>query len=281
MFEHNIDTIIHLAAESHVDHSFGNPYQFTLTNALGTQVILEAAKKFKVTRLLHMSTDEVYGEVSSTEKDLLESSILMPTNPYAASKASGDLLVSAYVKSFNLPAVTIRCNNVYGPHQFPEKIIPKFICLLNRGEKCFLHGDGTNTRRYLYAADAVSAIDTVLHKGEVGHIYNAGSNDELSNLDILKFILKVFGVDSTDDKVLGKYTEFTEDRPFNDSRYAIDSEKLQKLGWTYKTSFEDGLKVTTSWYSKYGEIWWGDVTNILKAFPDTLKTDLDKFMNRQ
>lgn len=272
--DHQVDTILHLAAESHVDHSFGNPYQFTYTNALGTQVMLEAAKTFGVRRFVHMSTDEVYGEVSRGDADLLESSILVPTNPYAASKAAADMLVSAYLKSFQVPAVIVRANNIYGPHQFPEKIIPKFISLLRRGEKCYLHGTGQNTRRYLYAADIVSAIDTILHKGTIGKIYNVGSDTELSNYDVYKKLLEVFGYDVSDPNVVNSMVEFTQDRPFNDFRYAIDSTELRKLGWTPRTSFDEGLRNTVEWYKEFGDTWWGDISTVLSAFPNTVRSAL-------
>lgn len=267
--EQQIDTVIHLAAESHVEHSFGNPYVFTHTNVMGTQVVLEACKDFKVRRVVHMSTDEVYGEVKNGEKDLLESSILVPTNPYSASKASSDMLISAYLKSFNVPCMVVRCNNVYGPHQFPEKVIPKFISLLSRGQKCVLHGDGMNTRRYLYASDAVDAIDTVLHKGEIGNIYNAGTHNELSNLDVCKHILQAFDLDPSDPEVMAKHVDFTRDRLFNDLRYAIDSQKISRLGWYPKVDFDYGLRITKDWYLHHGNNWWGDVDEFLVPFPET------------
>jgi dTDP-glucose 4,6-dehydratase len=268
----NIDTVIHMAAESHVDHSFGNPYKFTHTNVIGTQVILEASKKFKVNKFVHMSTDEVYGEVDHGQNDLRETSILIPTNPYAASKACGDMLASAYMKSFDMPILVIRCNNIYGPHQFPEKIIPKFVCLVQRGRKCILHGDGSNTRRYLHVSDAVSALDTILHMGEVGKIYNAGSDFELSNLDLAKHVLRACGHNSDDPEVLKLWIEHVRDRPFNDSRYAINSSRLEKLGWQPKKSFEDGLRETIEWYKLYSDIWWKEsLNNSLKGHPNTIK----------
>lgn len=255
--KYKVDTVLHLAAESHVDHSFGNPYKFTHTNVIGTQVVLETAKKFNVYKVVHMSTDEVYGEVNHGEDDLRETSILAPTNPYAASKACGDMLVSAYVKSFDMPIVVIRCNNIYGPHQFPEKIIPKFVCLVQRGRKCVLHGDGSNTRRYLHVSDAVSALDTVLHLGEVGKIYNAGSDYELSNLELAKKIINACGHDISNDNWVN-WIEFVADRPFNDSRYAINSSRLKRLGWEPKMDFVVGLQQTVKWYGRYSDLWWKD-----------------------
>lgn len=255
--KYSIDTIIHMAAESHVDNSFGNPFQFTQTNVVGTQVLLEVAKARtlagkKIYRFIHMSTDEVYGEVQGADKDLLESAILAPTNPYAASKAAGDMLIGAYLKSFNVPAIIVRCNNVYGPLQFPEKIIPKFIRFLQRGLPCTLHGNGQNTRRYLFASDAINALDTVLHKGRIGSIYNAGSDMELSNLEICNKLLELYKLQDESDK----YTQFTMDRPFNDMRYAIDSTRLQKLGWQPVVDFESGMARTVKWYNENSDDWW-------------------------
>lgn len=268
---HGIDTVVHLAAESHVDHSFGDPFRFTQTNVVGTQVLLEAVKARapRVRRFIHMSTDEVYGEVAGAT-DLTEAAILAPTNPYAASKAAGDMLVSAYLKSFGVPAIIVRCNNVYGPYQFPEKIIPKFVRLLQCGRACTLHGSGRNTRRYLYASDAVNGLDTVLHRGRVGSIYNVGSDTEIANIDICRALVRIFrdrgllpptrsspvseqtGAAGTDEE----YVEYTQDRPFNDARYAIDSAKLRQLGWTPEVGFEEGLQRTVDWYINQDDSWW-------------------------
>ncbi|KAK9472437.1 uncharacterized protein V1510DRAFT_351183, partial [Dipodascopsis tothii] len=259
---HAIDTVIHLAAMSHVDLSFaGSSFEFTSTNVYGTHVLLECAKNYgRVSSFVHVSTDEVYGEVSEAGSDLLETSILSPTNPYAASKAAADMLVNAYYKSYGLPVVVVRCNNVYGPHQFPEKIIPKFICRLNRGLPCVVHGDGSNSRRYLYAGDAVDALDTILHLGKRGQIYNIGTPDEVSNLDLCRLIIERVGAPA--DAIA-----FSVDRPFNDRRYAIDATRLRDLGWTQRTPFADGLAATVAWYARFGETWWGDISSSLSAFP--------------
>lgn len=270
---HNIDTVLHLAAQSHVDHSFGNPYKFTRTNVIGTQVMLETAKKFEVKRFIHMSTDEVYGEVPKSENDLQETSILAPTNPYAASKAAGDMLISAYRNSYKMPLIVVRCNNVYGPGQFPEKLIPKFICLLKQMKSCCLHGDGSNTRRYIFIVDAVNALDTVLHKGTIGSIYNVGTHEEYSNRDVFILIAGFFLI--TKYEAMENFVVFTRDRPFNDSRYAIDSSKLNKLGWSPKYNFEDGMQLTIQWYRTYGDTWWGDISDVLEPFPRSMsRTDL-------
>ncbi|KAL8899007.1 MAG: hypothetical protein Q9192_001788 [Flavoplaca navasiana] len=261
--QHKVDTIFHFAAQSHVDLSFGNSYGFTATNVYGTHVMLECAKAAQIRRFVHISTDEVYGEVDEDSEDLMESSILAPTNPYAASKAAAEMLVNAYWKSFKLPVMIARSNNVYGPHQYPEKVIPKFSCLLQRGQKVVLHGDGKHTRRYLFAGDAADAFDTILHKGLIGQIYNIGSADEISNLTLCSKLLKEFGLSESDD-----WISHSQDRPFNDRRYAVNGQKLCDLGWQQQTPFAEGLKTTVEWYRKYGEQWWGNIDNILGTFPE-------------
>ncbi|OCK75062.1 dTDP-D-glucose 4,6-dehydratase [Lepidopterella palustris CBS 459.81] len=265
--KHNIDTIFHFAAQSHVDLSFGNSYQFTNTNVYGTHVLLERARAHGVSRFIHISTDEVYGDVPMDADDLSETSLLAPTNPYSASKAAAEMMVNAYRKSFKLPVITVRSNNVYGPHQFPEKIIPKFILLLQRRSKLVVHGDGTPTRRYLYAGDIVDALDTIFHKGVIGQIYNIASKDEISNIDLCHQLLEIFGLPHSTPEELSLWVRHTEDRPFNDHRYATDGTKLAALGWYPKTTFEDGLRVTVEWYRRFGEVWWGDIGRILTSFP--------------
>ncbi|KAI0019008.1 dtdp-glucose-dehydratase [Xylariomycetidae sp. FL0641] len=274
MERYHIDTIFHFAAQSHVDLSFGNSYGFTHTNVYGTHVMLESAKKVGVKRFVHISTDEVYGEVNDDDDDLLETSILAPTNPYAASKAAAEMLVNSYMKSFKLPAIIVRSNNVYGPHQYPEKIIPKFTCLLNRNRPAVLHGDGSPTRRYLFAGDAADAFDTILHKGTLGHIYNVGSYDEVSNIELCGMLLKEMGIKNESQSDFSKWVKYTHDRPFNDHRYAVDGTKLRKLGWTQKTSFAEGLKTTVDWYKRYGEEWWGDISKVLSPFPIVVEAEV-------
>jgi len=269
---YNIDTIFHFAAQSHVDLSFGNSYTFTHTNVYGTHVLLESAKKVNIKRFIHISTDEVYGECPG--EDLLETSILCPTNPYAASKAAAEMMVNAYEKSFKLPVIIVRSNNVYGPHQFPEKVIPKFTCLLNRKQPVVLHGDGSPTRRYLYAGDAADAFDTILHKGALGQVYNVGSYDEISNISLCSRILSALDIPHDTQEQLHKWIKHTHDRPFNDMRYAVDGTKLRQLGWDQKTSFEDGLAITVDWYKRFGEAWWGDISKILTPFPVVAGTEV-------
>ncbi|EAT88228.2 hypothetical protein SNOG_04468 [Parastagonospora nodorum SN15] len=272
--KHKIDTIFHFAAQSHVDLSFGNSYEFTNTNVYGTHVLLERAREHGVNRFIHISTDEVYGDVPVGAADLGETSILAPTNPYSASKAAAEMMVSAYRSSFKLPLITIRANNVYGPHQFPEKIIPKFIMLLQRQQKLLLHGDGSPTRRYLYAGDIVDALDTIFHKGVIGQIYNIASKDEISNTEICHQLLDIFGLEHDTPAELKEWVQHTEDRPFNDQRYATDGSKLAALGWEPKTSFDEGLKKTVDWYRRFGEVWWGDISRVLTPFPVVEGTEI-------
>lgn len=265
--KYDIDTVMHFAAQTHVDLSFGNSNDFTNTNVVGTHVLLECVKSYGVQKFIHVSTDEVYGEVKDDGKDLLEDALLLPTNPYAASKAAAEMYVEAYRKSFQVPAIVVRSNNVYGPHQFPEKVIPKFSMLLQRNQKLSLHGDGTHTRRYLYAGDAADAFDTILHKGQVGHIYNVGSSDEISNFTLCSMLLGEFGFSNETKDEVYEHVVHCEDRPFNDHRYAVDGSKLKQLGWQQKTPFKEGLRTTVDWYRKYGGTWWGDISDRLTPFP--------------
>lgn len=265
--KYKIDTIFHFAAMSHVDLSFGNSYAFTHTNVYGTHVLLESAKQVGIKKFIHISTDEVYGESEHDDDGLLETSILAPTNPYAASKAAAEMLVNAYSKSFKLPVIIVRSNNVYGPHQYPEKIISKFSLLLHRGQPVVLHGDGSPTRNYLYAGDAANAFDTILHKGSIGQVYNVGSYDEVSNAELCNKLLTYLNIPHGTPEEKAKWIKHTYDRPFNDKRYAVDGTKLRALGWDQKMSFEKGLALTVDWYSKFGEKWWGDITKVLTPFP--------------
>jgi dTDP-glucose 4,6-dehydratase len=259
---------MHFAAQSHVDSSFGNSFSFTENNVIGTHVLLECAKVQGIKFFLHVSTDEVYGEVGPNDPDLLETSLLCPTNPYAASKAAAEMLVNSYYKSFKVPVIIVRSNNVYGPHQFPEKVIPKFTSLLQRGRKLILHGDGSPTRKYLFGSDAAEAFDAIFHKGKIGEIFNIGSEDEVANKDLCTILLKKFDIPEAEHS---KWIEFSPDRPFNDLRYAVDCTKLKSLGWSQRTSFEEGLGLTVEWYRKFGEKWWGDISYCLTAFPEISK----------
>ena len=190
---HNIDTIIHFAAQSHVDNSFCNSLQYTTDNILGTHNLLECVREYnKIKKFIHVSTDEVYGESLSKDTDIKnETSILNPTNPYAATKASAEMLVNSYVYSYNLPIIITRGNNVYGPRQYPEKLIPKFITSILKNKKCTVHGEGKTERSFLYVLDVVKAFETILFKGKIGEIYNIGTNLEYSVLDITRKLVKL------------------------------------------------------------------------------------------
>lgn len=257
-----IDTVMHFAAQTHVDNSFGNSIEFIRNNVYGTCVLLEACKAFgHIKRFVHVSTDEVYGETD--EKAVAgnhEESQLLPTNPYSASKAGAEMLVMAYGRSYGLPVIITRGNNVYGPHQFPEKLIPKFILLAMKGLPLPIHGDGSNVRSYLYCEDVAEAFDTILHRGEVGHIYNIGTEEEKSVIDVAEDICQLFSLDAS------VVIKFVENRPFNDQRYFLDSQKLKKLGWLEKTKWEAGLKKTMEWYIKNPD-WWSDVSFALHPHP--------------
>jgi len=243
-----IDTVLHFAAQTHVDNSFGNSFQFTENNILGTHTLLEASKVYgKIKRFVHVSTDEVYGEIDEGE-GFEHSTILQPTNPYAATKAGAEFLVLAYHNSFKLPTIITRGNNVYGPHQYPEKLIPKFICLLSQNRPCYIHGDGSNRRNFLYVEDVASAFDTITHKGVVGNVYNIGTDFEISNLDVAKILLKHFEKDDS-------HIQFVENRPFNDCRYKINSDKLLALGWKPEVSWETGIQRTIDWYKSNMRNW--------------------------
>jgi UDP-glucose 4,6-dehydratase len=270
--EQKIDTILHFAAQTHVDNSFGNSFAFTQTNIYGTHVLLESAKMCDtLKRFVHVSTDEVYGEGEDFDTDpMKENHVLEPTNPYAATKAGAEFLVKSYFRSFNLPCLITRGNNVYGPHQFPEKLIPKFTNQLMKGLPLTIHGDGSNTRNFLYVTDVASAFDIIMHKGTPGHVYNIGGKNELPNIDVARTLLKVFGKEAEEDKLI----TFVPDRSFNDLRYTIDSSKLHELGWTEKMSWEEGLKTTVDWYRKFSSRY-GNIDAALVAHPRMLNTNKD------
>ncbi|GBC01308.1 hypothetical protein RclHR1_04130024 [Rhizophagus clarus] len=271
--EKRIDTIYHLAAQTHVDNSFGNPFEFTQNNVVGTHALLEAAKMHNIKRFIHVSTDEVYGEVPKTVPDCREESTLAPTNPYSATKAAAEHLVQAYHKSFGLPIIITRSCNIYGPYQYPEKICPKFICSLINDGKCFIHGDGSNSRKYLYIGDLVDALDLILNLGKIGEIYNIGSDFEISNLDLAKTLLKQFNF--IDEKEQESHLEFVKDRLFNDCRYAVDDSKLKKeLGWKPKISWDYGIKKTIAWYKENCDKWWDDISGALVPHPLPLRPRL-------
>eukprot|EP00792_Barthelona_sp_PAP020_P002873 TRINITY_DN1450_c0_g1_i1.p1 TRINITY_DN1450_c0_g1~~TRINITY_DN1450_c0_g1_i1.p1 ORF type:complete len:347 (-),score=94.09 TRINITY_DN1450_c0_g1_i1:78-1097(-) len=248
---HNIDTVMHFAAESHVDNSFGNSIIFTQTNVLGTHILLECAKEHNIKRFIHVSTDEVYGEVSMDHDGHLENATLEPTNPYSCSKAAAEFICKAYIRSYHQPVIITRSNNVYGTHQYPEKVIPKFVYRLDKGIPLCIHGDGSNVRSFIHVSDVVAGFDTILHQGDIHEIYNIGLDNDVSVLEVAELILKEMGLFDKKDELI----EFVEDRPFNDLRYAIKSDKLTKLGWAPKKNFSEGLQETVQWYLKNKNHW--------------------------
>ncbi len=248
-----VDCVVNFAAESHVDRSITGPEIFIETNVQGTLNLLQASKEFNVDRYLQVSTDEVYGTLGKTGY-FYETTPIQPNSPYSASKASADLLVRAYFETYKMPVLTTRCSNNYGPYQYPEKLIPFFISQLLKGEKVPVYGDGLNVRDWLYVYDHCSAIDTVLHKGQVGEVYNIGGHNEKTNMEITQIILAAMGKDESS-------IRYVEDRLGHDKRYAIDNEKIQtQLGWEPSLTFEEGIKLTIDWYLKNQE-WIDSIEN--------------------
>lgn len=239
----SVDAVINFAAESHVDRSITGPEIFIETNVQGTLNLLQAAKEAKTHRFLQVSTDEVYGTLGK-DGYFYETTPLAPNSPYSASKASADMLVRAYYETYKMPVLNTRCSNNYGPYQYPEKLIPFFISQLLKGEKVPVYGDGLNVRDWLYVYDHCSAIDTVLHKGRVGEVYNIGGHNEKTNMEITRIILDAMGKDENS-------IRYVEDRLGHDRRYAIDNHKIQtELGWKPSLTFEEGIKLTIDWYLK-------------------------------
>jgi len=254
--EECIDVIVNFAAESHVDRSITNPDVFVRTNVLGTQNLLEIAKKYKINKFFQISTDEVYGSLGATGY-FTEDTPLSPNSPYSASKAGADLLVLAYYHTFGLNVNITRCSNNYGPYQFPEKLIPLFITNAMDDKQVPLYGDGLNVRDWLFVEDHCSAIDTVLHNGKSGEIYNIGGNNEKTNKYITDTILDYMKKDSS----LIKYVQ---DRLGHDRRYAIDASKIKKdLGWQPQYNFEEAVVKTIQWYLD-NKSWWQPLKNNLK-----------------
>jgi len=236
-----VDVIINFAAESHVDRSIAEPEPFLRTNVLGTQVLLEAAKKFDLEKFVQISTDEVYGSI--TQGSFKEGDPLKPSSPYAASKAAADMLVHSYFVTYGLPVLIVRSTNNFGHYQHPEKLIPKLIINAISGKPLPIYGDGKNVRDWLYVVDNCEAIDLILRKGKIGEIYNVGAGNEKTNLEVANFILKELGKPKS-------LIKFVKDRPGHDLRYSLNCEKIKKLGWKPRTSFEEGMKKTIEWYVK-------------------------------
>ncbi|KAJ5657814.1 dTDP-D-glucose 4-6-dehydratase-like protein [Penicillium longicatenatum] len=267
--EHNIDCVMHFAACSHVQNSFNDPLNFTVNNVIGTQLLLEAIRHHKgprrVHRFIHVSTDEVYGDVMESACD--ETKQFMPTNPYAASKAAAEMYVWSYAKSFDIPALVVRSNNVYGPGQYPEKIIPRFCTLLMQQRPLTIQGSGMNIRRYLYGADAADGFDTLLHKGVIGEAYNIQSSQAITNLEVAARTLELFGYSPRD---FNRCLTQIPDRPFNDHDYWVDGSKLAALGWQQRVPFSEGLEASVKWYRENLDSWWPEVSkNISVALTAT------------
>lgn len=245
------EMVVNFAAESHVDRSIVDPEIFLKTNVIGTQVLMDAARTFGVSRFHQVSTDEVYGDLPLDRPDLLftEQTPLQASSPYSASKASADLLVLSYYRTFGLPVTISRCSNNYGPYQFPEKLIPLMISKALKNEPLPVYGDGKNVRDWLHVEDHCRAIDLILHRGRVGDVYNIGGRNERTNLDVVKTILGLL-------KKSESLITYIEDRPGHDLRYAIDATKIEtELGWVPAYQFETGMLQTIEWYLNHRE-WW-------------------------
>lgn len=245
--EYKIDIIMHFAAQSHVDNSFSNSLQYTKDNIIGTHVLLECARKFgSISKFIHVSTDEVYGEsmIHIKEQKKTEQSVLCPTNPYAATKAGAELIAMSYYHSYKMPIIVTRGNNVYGPNQYPEKLIPTFICLLKNNKKLTIHGKGESIRAFIHVKDVSDAFSLILKKGKIGEIYNICNENEQSVMDIAKQLIK--NIKHNDD--YDKFITYVDDRLFNDKRYYVCDKKLRELGWEHKIDWKDGLQQTIKWY---------------------------------
>lgn len=245
------DIVVNFAAESHVDRSIENPDVFLKTNILGTQVMMDACRKYGIQRYHQVSTDEVYGDLPLDRPDLFftENTPLHTSSPYSASKASADLLVQSYHRTFDLPVTISRCSNNYGPYQFPEKLIPLMIANALKDKPLPVYGKGENVRDWLYVEDHCRAIDLIIHNGTVGEVYNIGGHNEMKNIDIVKIICRE--LNKTENLIT-----YVTDRKGHDRRYAIDPAKIHnELGWLPETKFSDGIKETIQWYLDNKE-WW-------------------------
>jgi len=242
---HEIDTVVHFAAQSHVDTSFTNPMLYTQDNVVGTHTLLEACRDYGlILKFIHISTDEVYGENVAEGGAFSETSLLKPTNPYAASKAAAEMFVHSYVHSYSFPAIIIRSNNIYGPGQYDEKVIPKFLFQLLDGKKLTIQGSGQQLRSFLYVEDAVDAVLTVLEKGSLGAVYNISSSDEISIGNLATKLVQRL----KPGELVDSWITYIPDRNFNDKRYLIESEPLKELGWSQQWSFDKGLDETVEWF---------------------------------
>ena len=242
-----VDAVVNFAAETHVDRSISGPQDFILTNVVGTQVLLDACLRHEVARVVHIGTDEVYGSIETGS--WTEESPLLPNSPYSASKAAAELLVRAYHRTYGLNVCSTRCSNNYGPHQFPEKVIPLFITRIIRGLRVPLYGDGLNVRGWLHVDDHCLGIDIVLDRGAAGAAYNIGGGEELTNRQLTESILELMGAD-WDDTV-----QMVDDRLGHDRRYSVDDSALRRLGYAPRHNFAEGLSQTVEWYRRNPQ-WW-------------------------
>jgi len=242
----DVDCIVNFAAQTHVDRSISDASDFIKTNIYGTYVLLEAARRNNIQKYIQISSDEVYGSID--EGSFTEESPLKPNSPYAASKASADLLCRSYYITHKLPNIVIRSSNNFGPYQFPEKIIPLFVTNILQNKKVPLYGDGRNIRDWLHVEDNCSAIDLIMHNGKIGEVYNVGGGNEITNLELVHLILKKLNKPDS-------FIEFVKDRPGHDLRYSIDSSKVKRLGWQSQYSFNKALDMTVDWYLNNRD-WW-------------------------
>lgn len=252
--EEHPDMVVNFAAESHVDRSIENPSVFLETNIIGTQVMMDACRKYGIKRYHQVSTDEVYGDLPLDRPDLFftEKTPIHTSSPYSASKASADLMVLAYHRTYGLPVSISRCSNNYGPYHFPEKLIPLMIINALADKPLPVYGNGENVRDWLYVEDHCKAIDLIIHNGRVGEVYNIGGHNEMKNIDIVKIIIKELGKDES-------LIKFVEDRKGHDRRYAIDPTKIHnELGWLPETMFADGIQKTIRWYLDNRD-WWSEI----------------------
>lgn len=248
------DMVVNFAAESHVDRSIDEPEAFLMTNVIGTQVLLDACRKYGIKRFHQISTDEVYGDLPLERKDLLftEDTPLKASSPYSASKAAADLLVQAYYRTYNLPITISRCSNNYGAYQFPEKLIPLMIIKAVNGEELPVYGTGENVRDWLHVLDHCKAVDLILQKGKEGQVYNIGGSNEKTNISIVKKIIEY--TNSSE-----KQIQFVEDRKGHDLRYGIDASRIMnEIGWKPSISFEEGIEETIQWYLSNND-WWENI----------------------
>lgn len=264
--EEKTDIVVNFAAESHVDRSIENPEIFLQTNILGTQVLMDACRKYGIKRYHQVSTDEVYGDLPLDGTDLFftEDTPIHTSSPYSASKASADLLVLAYYRTYKLPVTITRCSNNYGPYHFPEKLIPLVISRALADEPIPVYGKGENVRDWLYVEDHCSAIDLVIRKGREGEVYNIGGHNEKTNLEVVKSILSYLGKPES-------LINYVTDRPGHDMRYAIDPAKIHnELGWLPATKFEDGIKKTIDWYLDNKDWWQNIISGEYQNYFDTM-----------